>query len=88
MRPRHRAPNCLQQRTPGRRSCLTLVSDVASDYFMLLNSTFSSKSRSETVKTQEDSVKLTHFRLEHGVATKLDVLQAQQVLDSANATDP
>src|SRR5208337_4235906 len=27
-------------------------------------------------------------RLEHGVATKLDVLQAQQVLDSANATVP
>jgi len=40
------------------------------------------------VKTQEDSARLTKFRVEHGVATKLDVLQAQQVLDSANATIP
>ncbi len=42
----------------------------------------------ETVKTQTDSVKLTQLRLEHGVATKLDVLQAQQVLDTANAQIP
>src|SRR6267142_2812478 len=41
-----------------------------------------------TVKTQEDSVKLTKLRVDHGVATKLDVLQAQQVLDSANAQIP
>jgi multidrug efflux system outer membrane protein len=33
-------------------------------------------------------VRLTKYRVEHGVATKLDVLQAQQVLDSANATIP
>ncbi len=42
----------------------------------------------ETVNTQIDSVKLTRLRLERGVATKLDVLQAQQVLDSANAQIP
>jgi multidrug efflux system outer membrane protein len=42
----------------------------------------------DTVKAQEDSVRLTKYRVEHGVATKLDVLQAQQVLDSANATIP
>jgi len=42
----------------------------------------------ETVTTQTDSVKLTKLRLEHGVATKLDVLQAQQVLDTANADIP
>jgi multidrug efflux system outer membrane protein len=33
-------------------------------------------------------VKLTNLRLDHGVATKLDVLQAQQVLDSANVQIP
>jgi multidrug efflux system outer membrane protein len=38
--------------------------------------------------TQEDSVKLTELRLEHGVATRLDVLQARQVLDKANAQIP
>jgi outer membrane protein, multidrug efflux system len=67
---------------------LTLVSDVASDYFTLLQLDLQLQITHETVKTQQDSVKLTNFRLEHGVATKLDVLQAQQVLDTANAQIP
>lgn len=67
---------------------LTLVSDVASDYFSLLQMDLQLQITKETVKTQEDSVKLTKFRVEHGVATKLDVLQAQQVLDTANAQIP
>ena len=67
---------------------LTLVSDVASDYFALLQMDLQLQITRETVKTQQDSVRLTTFRVEHGVATKLDVLQAQQVLDSANATIP
>jgi len=67
---------------------LTLVSDVASDYFRLLQLDLQLQITQDTVKTQEDSVKLTNFRMEHGVATKLDVLQAQQVLDTANAQIP
>jgi multidrug efflux system outer membrane protein len=67
---------------------LTVVSDVASDYFALLQLDLQLQITRETVSTQEDSVKLTNLRLQHGVATKLDVLQAQQVLDSANATIP
>jgi len=67
---------------------LTLVSDVASDYFALLQLDLQLQITRETVKTQEDSVKLTNLRVEHGVANKLDVLQAQQVLDSANAQIP
>jgi multidrug efflux system outer membrane protein len=67
---------------------LTLVSDVASDYFTLLQLDLQLKITRETVATQTDSVKLTNLRLEHGVATKLDVLQAQQVLDTANAQIP
>jgi multidrug efflux system outer membrane protein len=67
---------------------LALVSDVASDYFALLQLDLQLQITRETVKTQEDSVKLTNLRVEHGVATKLDVLQAQQVLDSANAQIP
>lgn len=67
---------------------LTLVSDLASDYFALLELDLQLQITHQTVKTQEDSVRLTKFRVEHGVATKLDVLQAQQVLDSANATIP
>ena len=67
---------------------LTLVSDMATDYFALLELDLQLQITHDTVKTQEDSVRLTKYRVEHGVATKLDVLQAQQVLDSANATIP
>lgn len=67
---------------------LTLVSDVASDYFALLQMDLQLHITKDTVKAQEDSVKLTKLRMDHGVATKLDVLQAQQVLDTANAQIP
>jgi multidrug efflux system outer membrane protein len=67
---------------------LTLVSDVASDYFGLLQLDLQLQITRDTVKTQEDSVKLTKLRVDHGVATRLDVLQAQQVLDTANAQIP
>ena len=67
---------------------LTLVSDMATDYFVLLELDLQLQITHDTVKAQEDSVRLTKYRVEHGVATKLDVLQAQQVLDSANATIP
>ena len=67
---------------------LTLVSDVASDYFTLLQLDLQLEITRDTVKTQTDSVKLTQLRLDRGVATKLDVLQAQQVLDTANAQIP
>src|ERR1700729_3787688 len=71
-----------------RTVMLTLVSDVASDYFTLLQLDLELQITRDTVKTQQDSVKLTSLRLDHGVATKLDVLQAQQVLDTANAQIP
>jgi multidrug efflux system outer membrane protein len=67
---------------------LTLVSDVASDYFALEALDLELQITRETVKTQEDSVKLTKYRVQHGVATNLDVLQAQQVLDTANTQIP
>jgi len=67
---------------------LTLVSDVASDYFSLLQLDLQLQITRNTVKAQEASVNLTNLRVEHGVATKLEVLQAQQVLDTANAQVP
>jgi len=67
---------------------LTLVSDLASDYFTLLQLDLQLQITRQTVNTQTDSVKLTNLRLDRGVATKLDVLQAQQVLDTANAQIP
>jgi outer membrane protein, multidrug efflux system len=67
---------------------LTLVSDVAADYFALLELDLELQITRDTVQSQIASVKLTRLRLDHGVATKLDVLQAQQVLDTANAAVP
>jgi multidrug efflux system outer membrane protein len=67
---------------------LTLVSDVASDYFLLRGLDLQLQITEETVRTQEASVKLTEARLQHGVGTTLDVLQARQVLDTANAQVP
>jgi outer membrane protein, multidrug efflux system len=67
---------------------LTLVSDVASDYFALLQLDLQLQITRQTVDTQINSVKLTTRRLQYGVATKLDVLQAQQTLDTANAQVP
>jgi outer membrane protein, multidrug efflux system len=67
---------------------LTLVSDVASDYFLLRDLDLQLQIAKETVRTQEDSVRLTQLRLSHGVGTSLDVLQARQVLDTANAEIP
>jgi multidrug efflux system outer membrane protein len=67
---------------------LTLVSDVASDYFLLRDLDMQLQITKETVRTQEDSVKLTELRRQHGVGTSLDVLQARQVLDTANAQIP
>ena len=67
---------------------LTLVSDVASDYFLLCDLDLQLQITKDTVRTQEDSVKLTELRLQHGIATTLDVLQARQLLDTANAQIP
>src|SRR5579859_2541722 len=67
---------------------LTLVSDVASDYFLLHDLDLQLQITKQTVQTQENSVKLTELRLSHGVGTRLDVLQSRQVLDTANSQIP
>jgi multidrug efflux system outer membrane protein len=67
---------------------LTVVSDVASDYFLLCDLDLQLQITRATVRTQEQLVRLTELRLQHGIGTKLDVLQARQVLDTANAQIP
>jgi multidrug efflux system outer membrane protein len=64
-RQRGRASN---RRPDPRRRC-------SSDYFALLQLDLQLAITRETVKTQTDSVELTQLRVEHGAATKLDVLQ-------------
>ena len=82
------APGLLATEDARQTVILTLVSDLASDYFTLLQLDLQLQITRQTVSTQTDSVKLTNLRLDRGVATKLDVLQAQQVLDTANAQIP
>jgi multidrug efflux system outer membrane protein len=67
---------------------LTLVSDIASNYYLLLGYDLQLKISRDTAKAQQRSVQLTQLRLERGIATKAEVLQAQQVLDTANARIP
>jgi outer membrane protein, multidrug efflux system len=67
---------------------LTLVSDLASDYFLLRDLDLQLQITQDTVKTQQNSVQLTEMRLSHGVGTRLDVLQSRQVLDTANVQIP
>lgn len=71
-----------------RVTVLTLVSDVAADYFQLLGLDLQLKISLDTIKDQQESLKLTQLRMDRGVASKADVLQAQQVLDTANAQIP
>jgi multidrug efflux system outer membrane protein len=67
---------------------LTLVGDVASYYFQLLTLDAQLTTAKSTVEAQQASLRLTNLRLQYGTATRVDVLQAQQVLDTANAQIP
>lgn len=51
---------------------LTLVSDLASDYFLLRDLDLQLQISQDTVKTQQNSVQLTEMRLSHGVGTRLE----------------
>lgn len=67
---------------------LTVVSDMAGDYFLLRDLDLRLQIARNTVTAQRKSVALTELKLNHGVGTRLDVLQARQVLDSAHAAIP
>lgn len=67
---------------------LTLVSEVATDYFQLLTLDASLRIARETIATQEASLRLVALRVDHGTATRVELLQAQQVLDSARTQIP
>lgn len=67
---------------------LSLVGEVAADYFQLLTLDAALKTAQETAATQESMVNLVQTRLDHGATTQVELLQAQQVLDSARAQIP
>jgi outer membrane protein, multidrug efflux system len=66
----------------------TVVSQVAADYFQLLELDSELAISQETLETRQDSLRLTSDRQAHGIATQLDVRQAEQLVDSAAESIP
>jgi outer membrane protein, multidrug efflux system len=66
----------------------TLVSDVATDYFNLLQLDYELEISRRTLDTRRDSLKLVEERQTGGVATLLDRRQAEQLVRSASETIP
>jgi multidrug efflux system outer membrane protein len=61
----------------------TLISDVAANYFQLLELDAELTISKETLETRRQSLLLTRSQQEHGTATLLNVRQAEQLVDSA-----
>jgi multidrug efflux system outer membrane protein len=66
----------------------TLVSDVATDYFNLRELDYELEISTSTLATRQDSLKLTQRRASGGVATDLDLRQAEQLVETAAETIP
>ncbi len=66
----------------------TLVGDVASDYFNLLQLDYELEISRSTLATRQDSLRLVQERQGGGVATLLDLRQAEQLVSSAAQTIP
>ena len=71
----------------GRRAVTTmLISDVTNNYFYLLEADAELAISRQTLEVAKRSLDLTTIRREGGVATSLDVRQAEQFLYTATAT--
>jgi multidrug efflux system outer membrane protein len=66
----------------------TLVSDVAADYFNLLQLDYELEISQRTLETRRESLRLVRERQGGGVATLLDLRQAQQLVSTAAETIP
>jgi multidrug efflux system outer membrane protein len=66
----------------------TVVSQVATDYFQLLELDSELRISQSTLATRQESLKLTQDREVHGIATELDVRQAEQLVESAAVSIP
>jgi multidrug efflux system outer membrane protein len=66
----------------------TLVSDVATDYFNLLELDYELEISTRTLDTRRESLRLTQERQGGGVATLLDLRQAEQLVSTAAETIP
>jgi multidrug efflux system outer membrane protein len=66
----------------------TVVSQVATDYFQLLELDSELRISQSTLASRQESLKLTTDREAHGIATELDVRQAEQLVESAAESIP
>jgi outer membrane protein, multidrug efflux system len=66
----------------------TVVSQVATDYFQLLELDSELRISQNTLATRQESLKLTADREVHGIATDLDMRQAEQLVESAAESIP
>ncbi len=66
----------------------TLVSDVATAYFTVRELDYELEISKTTLATRQDSLNLTAYRQTGGVATELDLRQAEQLVDTAAETIP
>ncbi len=64
---------------------LSMRSDLASDYFQMLGFDMQSKLLADTITAYERAVQLTQDRLKSGIASRIDVAQAEAQLESARA---
>ena len=66
----------------------TLVSDVATAYFTVRELDYELEISTQTLATRRESLQLTQMRQGGGVATSLDLRQAEQLVDTAAETIP
>ena len=64
----------------------TLVSDVAAQYFTLRELDAQLEISRQTLATRQEGLKLTTSRRNYGIATDLDLKQAEQLVDTADVT--
>ena len=65
---------------------ITLVSSVANAYVALLADEELLRVTRDTLKTRDDSLRLTKLKFDNGAASELDFRQAEQLLEGARAT--
>jgi multidrug efflux system outer membrane protein len=80
--------NMLSAEETRRAVVVTLVSDVATAYLHLRELDYELEISKSTLATRKDSLSLTIDRQTGGVATLLDLRQAEQLVDTAEQTIP
>jgi multidrug efflux system outer membrane protein len=80
--------NLLNAEDNRKAVVVTLVSDVATAYLHLRELDYELEISRATLATRQDSLKLTTERQTGGVATLLDLRQAEQLVDMAEQTIP